>query len=148
MQSEESNPIYARFMGEKYIVTKSKMKGVRLLGKSGEWKIYENESAASIIYGTSQVMSEKNYDKLEYPYNQTTLLQKAVVPESATKQTDSIEAVDNLHNAVLQFGGKLLYFRDRRWISYFCQKEYKSKSRDCEPDRHKFSEYSEYRECR
>ena len=39
MQSEESNPIYARFMGEKYIVTKSKMKGVRLLGKSGEWKI-------------------------------------------------------------------------------------------------------------
>ncbi|MFR4626187.1 MAG: hypothetical protein ACLT8Y_06360 [Dorea formicigenerans] len=35
MQSEESNPIYARFMGEKYIVTKSKMKGVRLLGKSG-----------------------------------------------------------------------------------------------------------------
>ena len=104
MQSEESNPIYARFMGEKYIVTKSKMKGVRLLGKSGEWKIYENESAASIIYGTSQVMSEKNYDKLDYPYNQTTLLQKAVVPESATKQTDSIEAVDNLHNAVLRFG--------------------------------------------
>lgn len=104
MQSEESNPIYARFMGEKYIVTKSKMKAVRLLGKSGEWKIYENESAASIIYGTSQVMSEKNYDKLDYPYNQTTLLQKAVVPESATKQTDSIEAVDNLHNAVLQFG--------------------------------------------
>ena len=90
--------------GEKYIVTKSKMKGVRLLGKSGEWKIYENESAASIIYGTSQVMSEKNYDKLDYPYNQTTLLQKAVVPESATKQTDSIEAVDNLHNAVLRFG--------------------------------------------
>ena len=44
---------------QKYIVTKSKMKGVRLLGKSGEWKIYENESAASIIYGTSQVMSEE-----------------------------------------------------------------------------------------
>ena len=72
------------------------MKGVRLLGVSGEWKIYENESVASIIYGTSQVMSEKNYDKLDYPYNQTTLLQKAVVPESATKQTDSIAAVDNL----------------------------------------------------
>ncbi len=49
-------------------------------------------------------MSEKNYDKLDYPYNQTTLLQKAVVPESATKQTDSIAAVDNLHNAVLRFG--------------------------------------------
>ena len=91
-------------MGEKYIVTKSKMKGVRLLGKSGEWKIYVNASAASIVNGTSLVMSEKNYDKLDYPYNQTTLLQKAVVPESATKQTDRIEAVDNLHNAVLRFG--------------------------------------------
>ena len=110
MQSEESNPIYARFMGEKYIVTKAKMKGVRLLGVSGEWKIYENESAAPIIYGTSQVMSEKDYDKLEYPYNQTTFLQKAVVPKSTAKQADSgqqansIETVDNLHNAVLQFG--------------------------------------------
>ena len=110
MQSEESNPIYARFMGEKYIVTKAKMKGVRLLGVSGEWKIYENESAAPIIYGTSQVMSEKVYDKLEYPYNQTTFLQKAVVPKSTAKQADSgqqansIETVDDLHNAVLQFG--------------------------------------------
>ena len=110
MQSEESNPIYARFMGEKYIVTKSKMKGIRLLGVSGEWKIYENESAAPIIYGTSQVMSEKDYDKLEYPYNQITFLQKAVVPKSTAKQADSgqqansIETVDNLHNAVLQFG--------------------------------------------
>ena len=109
MQSEESNPIYARFMGEKYIVTKAKMKGIRLLGVSGEWKIYENESAAPIIYGTSQVMSEKDYDKLEYPYNQTTFLQKAVVPKSTAKQADSgqqansIETVDDLHNAVLQF---------------------------------------------
>ena len=110
MQSEESNPIYARFMGEKYIVTKAKMKGVRLLGASGEWKIYENESAAPIIYGTSQLMSEKDYSKLEYPYNQTLLLEKVVVPKSTAKQADSgqqansIETVDNLHNAVLQFG--------------------------------------------
>ena len=110
MQSEESNPIYARFMGEKYIVTKAKMKGVRLLGVSGEWKIYENESAAPIIYGTSQLMREKDYSKLEYPYNQTLLLEKVVVPKSTAKQADSgqqansIETVDNLHNAVLQFG--------------------------------------------
>lgn len=110
MQSEESNPIYARFMGEKYIVTKAKMKGVRLLGVSGEWKIYENESAAPIIYGTSQLMSEKDYSKLEYPYNQTLLLEKVVVPKSTAKQADSgqqansIETVDNLHNAVLRFG--------------------------------------------
>ena len=110
MQSEESNPIYARFMGEKYIVTKAKMKGVRLLGVSGEWKIYENESAAPLIYGTSQLMSEKDYSKLEYPYNQTLLLEKVVVPKSTAKQADSgqqansIETVDNLHNAVLQFG--------------------------------------------
>lgn len=110
MQSEESNPIYARLMGEKYIVTKSKMKGVRLLGVSGEWKIYENESAAPLIYGTSQLMSEKDYSKLEYPYNQTLLLEKAVVPKSTAKQAysgqqaNSIETVDDLHNAVLQFG--------------------------------------------
>ncbi len=118
------------------------------LESRGSGKIYENESAASIIYGTSQVMSEKNYDKLDYPYNQTTLLQKAVVPESATKQTDSIEAVDNLHNAVLRFGENSCISEADGGYHIFAKKDTKSQSRDCEPDRHKFSEYSEYRECR
>ena len=123
MQSEESNPIYERFMGEKYIVTKSKMKGCRLLGTSGEWNIYENENAAPVIYGTSQLMSEKEYKKLEYPYNQITLLKKAVAPESAAKlmddgqqtddtvnqtdngqQTGNTDNVDCLHNVALRFG--------------------------------------------
>ena len=102
MQSEESNPIYERFMGEKYIVTKSEMKDCNLLEKSGEWNIYENENAAPIIYGTSQLMGEKEYKKLEYPYNQITLLKKAVVPESAAE--NNMETVDYLHNVALQFG--------------------------------------------
>lgn len=123
MQSEESNPIYERFMGEKYIVTKSEMTGCRLLEKSGEWNIYENENAAPVIYGTSRLMSEKEYKKLEYPYNQTTLLKKAVVPENTVRQTDNgqqtddtvkqtdngqqsggADNVDCLHNVALRFG--------------------------------------------
>ena len=112
MQSEEINPIYQSFMGEKYVVTKKELKGCKLLKKVGDWNIYENENAAPIIYGTSQLISEKDYDKLEYPYNQTELLKKAVVPESVAKQSDStmnqtestIKQEDNLHTVTLVFG--------------------------------------------
>ena len=118
MQSEEPNPIYERFMGEKYIVTQSKLKGCKLLKKSGKWKIYENENAAPIIYGTSQLLNEKEYKKLEYPYNQTTLLEKAVVTDrtetqadntwkhtdSTTKQVGNVDTADDLHKVALDFG--------------------------------------------
>lgn len=89
MQSEEGNPIFERFMGEKYVVSKKDLKGYKLLKKSGDWNIYENENVAPIIYGTSRLMSEKDYDKLEYPYNQTELLKKAVVPENGIENSNN-----------------------------------------------------------
>ena len=104
MKSEEPNLIYQRFMGERYIVSKTKVDGYQLLEKIGKWYIYENKNVAPIIYGTSQSMSEKEYDQLKYPYNQTELLEKAIVPDSK-ENSDKVESrVDNLTPVTLVIG--------------------------------------------
>ena len=73
MQSASANPLFQKFMGVKYVIGRS---------EDGENFTTEvQETAAPMIYGTSQVVSEKTYQTMEFPYNQTMLLQYAVTNE-------------------------------------------------------------------
>lgn len=86
MQSGVHNPVYQRFMGIKYLVSKEEIPGYKALyeaGNDSEWKLYENLQVLPMAYGTDQVISEEAYQKLEFPYNQLALLQQAVVAEDA-----------------------------------------------------------------
>ena len=73
MQSASDNPLFQKFMGVKYVIGRS---------EDGENFTTEvQEAAAPVIYGTSQVVSEKTYQTMEFPYNQTMLMQYAVTNE-------------------------------------------------------------------
>ena len=73
MQSASANPLFQKFMGVKYVIGRS---------ENGENFTTEvQEAAAPVIYGTSQVVSEKTYQTMEFPYNQTMLMQYAVTNE-------------------------------------------------------------------
>ena len=73
MQSASANPLFQKFMGVKYVIGRS---------EDGENFTTEvQEAAAPMIYGTSQVVSEKTYQTMEFPYNQTMLMQYAVTNE-------------------------------------------------------------------
>ena len=73
MQSASANPLFQKFMGVKYVIGRS---------EDGENFTTEvQETAAPMIYGTSQVVSEKTYQTMEFPYNQTMLMQYAVTNE-------------------------------------------------------------------
>ena len=73
MQSASANPLFQKFMGVKYVIGRS---------EDGENFTTEvQEAAAPVIYGTSQVVSEKTYQTMEFPYNQTMLMQYAVTNE-------------------------------------------------------------------
>ncbi len=88
MQSAVHNPVYQRFMGIKYVVSKEEVPGyeaVECEGKS-KWKVYENNQVSPIAYGTDQVISEEAYRELEFPYNQLALLKYAVVKDSKRAQ--------------------------------------------------------------
>ena len=73
MQSASANPLFQKFMGVRYVIGRS---------EDGENFTTEvQETAAPVIYGTSQILSEKTYQTMEFPYNQTMLMQYAVTDE-------------------------------------------------------------------
>lgn len=73
MQPASANPLFQKFMGVKYVIGRS---------EDGENFTTEvQEAAAPVIYGTSQMVSEKTYQTMEFPYNQTMLMQYAVTNE-------------------------------------------------------------------
>ena len=79
MQSVSKNPVFQRMMGVRYIVSDSDVTGYTLVKKCGTTGIYQNKDAAPVMYATDRVMTEEEYKKLAFPYNQTVLLEYAVV---------------------------------------------------------------------
>ena len=93
MQSVSKNPVFRRLMGVRYIVSDSDVPGYSLVkkcGKSGKTGIYQNRDAAPVMYATDQVMTEEEYKKLAFPYNQTALLEYAVVGEHTESSDQNI----------------------------------------------------------
>ena len=90
MQSVSKNPVFQRMMGVRYIVSDSDVPGYTLVKKCGTTGIYQNKDAAPVMYATDRVMTEKEYNKLAFPYNQTAFLEYAVVGEHTESSDQNI----------------------------------------------------------
>lgn len=90
MQSVSKNPVFQRMMGVRYIVSDSDVPGYTLVKKCGTTGIYQNKDAAPVMYATDRVMTEEEYKKLAFPYNQTALLEYAVVGEHTESSDQNI----------------------------------------------------------
>ncbi len=106
MQSAVYNPVYQRFMGVKYVVSRTEIPGYDVLEDAAgqtengdHWKVYENERVSPVAYGTDRVISEGIYGKLEFPYNQLALLKYAVVQDG---EGASCSAGDDIYEGVEQ----------------------------------------------
>ena len=87
MQTVSQNPLFQKFMGIKYLVTKNSGEPA-----DGVFSVHRQEHAAPVIYATDQVISEDTYRKLEFPYNQTTLAQYAVAKDGRRAEKTKITA--------------------------------------------------------
>lgn len=90
MQSVSKNPVFQRMMGVRYIVSDSDVSGYTLVKKCGTTGIYQNKDAAPVMYATDRVMTEEEYKKLAFPYNQTVFLEYAVVGEHTESSDQNI----------------------------------------------------------
>ncbi|WP_138375573.1 YfhO family protein [Dorea longicatena] len=90
MQSVSKNPVFQRMMGVRYIVSDSDVPGYTLVKKCGTTGIYQNKDAAPVMYATDRVMTEEEYKKLAFPYNQTAFLEYAVVGEHTESSDQNI----------------------------------------------------------
>lgn len=70
MQSVSKNPVFLDLMGIKYLLSKENVPGCRAVGAAGGYTLYENPGAAPIAYVTDRIISETEYEKLEFPYSQ------------------------------------------------------------------------------
>ena len=79
--SDNNNILFNTYMGVKYMIT--------------EDSVYENKDAFTIGYSSSKLMSQKEFDKLSYPYTIEALLNYVIVKDD--KKSDyktTIETID------------------------------------------------------
>lgn len=93
MLSAVYNPVYQRFMGVKYVLSKKPVPGYEAIESKGSWKVYQNDQVSPAAYATDRVITEKDYSGLEFPYNQLALLEYAVTGEN-TDVSAKAEKVD------------------------------------------------------
>ena len=90
IHSVSKNPLFQRMMVVRYIVSDSDVPGYTLVKKCGTTGIYQNKDAAPVMYATDRVMTEEEYKKLTFPYNQTAFLEYAVVGEHTESSDQNI----------------------------------------------------------
>lgn len=81
MQSVSKNPIFEKVMGVKYVLKRN----------GEEWNICENKDAAPVLYGSSRIITETEYKKLEFPINQMALAEYVSVSGDAEEKSDILK---------------------------------------------------------
>lgn len=87
MQAVSDNPLFLKLMGVKYVIGNHSLAGYKLLEEGENGNLYGSSDTAPIGYVTNHVVSEKSYQTLDFPTNQTALLWNAVA-ESADGDGD------------------------------------------------------------
>ncbi len=82
--SQINNPLWDSYMGVKYIVNDKEMNYKKVL-TLGDYSLYQNEVVYPLGYVRNQVMSKKEFDSLEYPYNIEALMKYTIVDEEIPK---------------------------------------------------------------
>ena len=106
MQSVSENPEFRFLMGVRYILSEKNVPGYRMIMQDGKVAVYENKEVLPMAYVTDQTISDREYDSLKYPYNQT-VFEKAVVvqgEEAQAVQSIKSEGIKDrqIHNVTAQ----------------------------------------------
>lgn len=106
MQSVSENPEFRSLMGVRYILSEKNVSGYRKIMQDGKVAVYENKEVLPMAYVTDQTISDREYDSLKYPYNQT-VFEKAVVVQG--KEAQAVQSIKSegskdrqIHNVTAQ----------------------------------------------
>lgn len=94
MQPASRNPIFQRFMGIRYLISQEEIPGYEWEGTVTDKQIWRNDQASPIAYATDRLLNQKTYESLPFPWNQTTLLDYAVVEAEGRKKAPSSDSLD------------------------------------------------------
>lgn len=78
--ADSENYVYLSLMSiQNVIVKKDNLYGYTLVDRQGKYKVLKNKNVFPIAYVTNDVMSEKQFDQLKYPYTLDTLYNRTIV---------------------------------------------------------------------
>lgn len=89
MESLVENVVFRKLMGVKYIISDTQPVGYQKGASKSEKNqlgIYVDETAAPLVYGTSELLDSQEYEQLEFPYNQLAFLLYAVVENNSEER--------------------------------------------------------------
>lgn len=96
IQGSSCNPLFLRLMGVKYLISNRELPFEEMEVR-GDYHVYDCGLTAPLAYVTDLLISEEEYDKLSFPYNQLALAGHAVadngVDIQAYQQEKAVEPV-------------------------------------------------------
>ena len=93
-----NNTLYLMFTNNKYIISKSKdIFGYKKIKTIDNINIFENDNVLPYAYATSKIINEKEFDKIEYPYNIEKLFNNVVVDNKTNTNSKSVIKKENIN---------------------------------------------------
>ena len=88
--SSPNNILWNTLMGVKYVVSdKDSLIGYEKIKQNGNYSLYKNDNVFSIGYASSNLMSEYDYKKLDYPYKMEALLNNIIINKDVESNYES-----------------------------------------------------------
>lgn len=130
--SSNNNVLFNIFHGQKYLINKSckKLLGYEYINQINDLCIFQNVNVLPLGYATNDIISEDDFEKIDYPYNTEVLLKNIVVSKNVKTEFKShIKKVsfdlkrlekenletsfeDNIYTIIAQKNAKMSYALD------------------------------------
>lgn len=100
--ADSENYVYLGLMSiENVIVKKDNLYGYKMVDQQGKYKVLKNKDVLPIAYVTGDVMFEKQFDQLKYPYTLDTLYNRTIVHgKQSVSYSSRMTKVKSVHKKI------------------------------------------------
>ena len=93
--SAPKNYPFLLLTGNKYLLTETTpFIGYQKIDKKGKQSLYQIDNALPLAFASSHLVSQEDFEKIGYPYNQDILLKNIIVKNGNTKVISNIKEID------------------------------------------------------
>lgn len=93
-QLDQDNPFYLKMMAIDSVISTKEVESYQQVDQEKNYKLYQSQEVMPVVYATSQLYSQKQFQKLNYPYTLDTLYNNAVVEKGSSTYQSQFKVLD------------------------------------------------------